>query len=278
VTALRAREAKFVLLGNDVRRLDSWDGDFNVLIHLAAATSVAFASDPGRAFSVNLGGVLNVLEACRQRNASMVFPSTCGVYRPLDTGPVSEDHPVEGRTPYAASKLMGEMLCQSYASHYGVPCCVLRFFNVYGGGQQEPFLVPYIIRSALEGSPAAIKHPDSARDFVHVDDVVDALLGAAVSINSGCTVLNIGSGETHSVSEVIDLIGKIGGRAVKWTHEMGPEDSHQAVWADIRRAGKYLRWAPKVDLRRGLIETMEYFTGGDRADARRARKSRDRHD
>ena len=251
--------AELTLLEGDVRQSATWGREFDVLIHLAAATGAEFSANPGKSFSVNLGGVTNALEACRNRSAAMVFPSTCGVYRPVEKGIVAESHPVEGRTPYAASKLMGEMLCESYASAYGVPCCVLRLFNVYGGGQGDPFLIPYLLRCAVEDAPAIVKHPDSVRDFVHVEDVVDAILKAS-SITSGHRVLNIGSAEPHSVSQVIDLVGQVIGRDVKWTSETALPDPHPSIWADIQNARECLGWAPKVSLERGLAETAQHLT------------------
>jgi nucleoside-diphosphate-sugar epimerase len=262
VSALERHKTRFVLLEIDVRLSDAWNEDFNVLIHLAAATPVDFASDPGAAFRTNVGGVINALEACRQRNAAFVFPSTCGVYRPVGAGPVSEASPVEAKTAYASSKLMGEMICESYAVHYEIPCHVLRFFNIYGGGQEEPFVIPHLLRSSLEGITATVRHPDSARDFIHVDDVVDSLLKASASKESGFRVLNIGSGEPHTVRELIDLIGQVTGKAVRWAQAAGPDDTHDAIWADIQRAKEHLGWTPKINLRDGLTEAAEDHARG----------------
>ncbi len=248
-----------VLLHGDVRDPATWKKDFDSLYHLASVTAAGFVKDPSEAFSVNVSGTINALEACRQRSAAMIFPSTCGVYKPVQKGPASEVDATEAKTPYTASKLIDEILCASYSRDYGIRCCVLRLFNVYGAGQQEPFVVPYLVRKALNDDPPTVKHPDSIRDFIHVDDVVEAMLKSSQHMRSGSLFLNVGSGKPVAVKQIINLIGEIIDRPVKWIHEGDEGDTHPVVWANIERAREYLDWAPQIDLRQGLTEMIDHM-------------------
>jgi UDP-glucose 4-epimerase len=258
VRCLLHRGVQSILVEGDVRQAETWSVDFDVVVHLAAALPPVFVDNPAEGFSVNLGGLVNALEACRKRGASLVFASTCGVYVPSTSGAVSEDHPVDARTPYAASKLMGEMLCSSFANHYHVPCRVLRLFNVFGSGQQEPSVIPYLLRCAAEGETARVRHPDSVRDYVHVDDVIEALTRAVV-VPPGYSVINIGSGRAYSVRQVIELVGRVLGKPLDWTSVTATEDPHPAIWADIRRAKDCLGWTPRMEFLDGLTEAAAPF-------------------
>jgi len=248
-----------ILLDGDVRDPATWKEGFDILYHLASMTAAGFVANPGEGFSVNIGGTINALEACRKRKAAMIFPSTCGVYKPVQNGPTSEDDANEAKTPYTASKLIDEILCASYSRDYGISCCVLRLFNVYGAGQHEPFIVPYLVRKALDNDPPMVKHPDSIRDFIHVDDVVDAMLKSLQHMRSGSLFLNVGSGKPVAVKQIINLIGEIIDRPVKWIHQPAQEDTHPAVWANIERAREHLDWAPQIDLRQGLTEMIDHM-------------------
>jgi nucleoside-diphosphate-sugar epimerase len=259
VQRLNDTRADLVLLDGDVRDPATWKKDFDYLYHLASVTAAGFVKNPSEAFSVNVNGTINALEACRQRRAAMIFPSTCGVYKPVQKGPTSEADATEAKTPYTASKLIDEILCASYSRDYGIRCCVLRLFNVYGAGQQELFIVPYLVRSVMDNDPPTVKHPDSIRDFIHVDDVVDAMLRSSQHMGPESRFLNVGSGKPFAIKQVIELISEIVDRPMKWIHESDEGDTHPAVWANIERAKDVLDWAPQVDLRQGLTEMIKHM-------------------
>lgn len=258
VQALRSQGHTVNPLVGDVTSPKTWEGEFDILYHLAAAMPKIYAQDPGRGYSVNVCGVINALEACRLRSAKIVFPSTCGLYRDQISDSVSEDHPLQDQTPYATQKLVGEMLCRAYAAHHKVRCVILRLFNVYGGGQKPQFLIPYLFQCAFTGSMALIKTPDSRRDLIHVDDVVAAMLAAA-GVDTEYALLNIGSGSSHSVREIISFVQEIVGQPLSWKHVAGSTDVHQGIRADISaaRAG-LMRWYPRVRIQEGLAETGDY--------------------
>lgn len=194
----------------------------------------------------------------------MILASTCGVYSPSVSGAVSEASPLDPRTPYAQSKLMAEMLCRSYAEHFGVACTILRLFNVFGAGQKQEFLIPYLLRCAVEGREAVVYHPESARDFVHAADVAQAMICAAVSGEHELSVFNIGSGIPYTVHQVIDVISEIVERPLVWTQGTGERDPQPAVYAEIQDAVRELGWRPVVALGEGLRRAIQGISAAGR--------------
>lgn len=252
LAALRVQRVQAHPIHGDVRApLESVE-EFDVLCHLAGLTPARFSRDPSAGFSVNLCGTLQALALCRVKRARLVFASTCGVYRPVE-GPVAEDELVDPPTPYAQSKRLAEMLCQTYARQLNVPCMVLRLFNVYGCGQSEDFVIPQLLRSALSGQIVTVYTPDSVRDLVHVTDVATAFWKAC-QMTENWGVFNIGSGQPWTLRAVIDLIGRLSGKPLPWRPGDGRLDTHPGMWADIRRAEKELRWRPSVEVSEGLRE------------------------
>lgn len=265
VAVLRSVGATVVPIEGDVRSPDSWEGEFDLLFHLAAAMPQRFRDDPREGFSVNVEGTLSALDACRVRGARMVLASTCGVYSPSVSGAISEACPVDPRTPYAQSKLLAEMLCRSYAEHFGVACTILRMFNVYGEGQKQEFLIPYLLGCAVEGREAVVYHPESARDFVHVADVAQALICAAVSGEKGVSIFNIGTGEPYTVLQILDVISGILERPFVWTPGVGDRDPQPTVYAQIQGAVKRLGWRPVIGIEQGLRKAIQAINAAGRA-------------
>lgn len=260
VSALSRASCDVRVLEGDVTDASMWDASFDVLFHLAAAMPGAFAEDPRRGYGVNVDGTLNALEACRRNKARIVFASTCGIYRPDLQGALTEESPIGPSSPYAASKRLAELLCEAYSTHHGVEAMVLRLFNVYGVGQKDAFLVPYLLNAALSGKTATVYHLDSARDFIHVTDVVEALVVAATA--EDCGVYNIGTGTATSVRQVLDCLETILRRPVPWKQGTGPGDPHPATHADNAKARVHLGWAPSIDVLRGLTCQVETVKAG----------------
>ncbi len=256
---LRSLGLSVLSIEADVRCRDTWKQDFDLLYHLAAVRGRIFKDSPADAFSVNIDGVLQALEACRRNKAHMIFTSTCGVYQPLVGSSLSEDSLLAAQNPYTYSKLAGEMLCHSYADHYGVKCTVLRLFNVYGSRQKSEFLIPYLIRCGLEERTAEIQHPNSARDFIHVTDVVDALL-RVVEDKSSFSIFNVGSGRVYTVRNVIEILNQVLKSPILYKVLESQVDPQQSVCADVQRAGKELNWVSKVALEEGIQEVINDFS------------------
>lgn len=259
VSQLEEYSAPVLPLKGDVCLTETWQGEFDLLYHLAAAMPAVFGDNPYKSYSVNLAGTLSALEACRVRGAHMVFVSTCGVYCPTNEGPISERNLTNPQTAYAQSKLMGEMLCHSYSRDYGVQCTILRLFNVYGEHQKAEFLIPYLVACGRDQMPATIYNINSARDFLHVDDVVQALVKVP-SLTKSFGIFNIGSGTATTTQQIIDLIGHFLSQPLIWNTGEGRLDPQPVVQADITLATQELGWVPQVSLEAGLEMVVRALT------------------
>jgi UDP-glucose 4-epimerase len=225
---------------------------FDVAIHLAGRTFVpgSFAA-PRDYYRVNVLGTLNVLELCRQQGARLVFISAY-CYGTPQYLPIDEQHPVQATNPYTESKLLGEQLCRAYHRDFGVNSMILRVFNTYGPGQAGDFLIPSILRQLATGR-IALQDPAPRRDFVHVDDVVDACIRAAGQTAPGVQCCNIGSGNSISVRDLVNLLVACSGQsvAVEFTGAQRAGEIPDTR-SDIRHAQAQLGWRPEIRLEDGV--------------------------
>ncbi|MDX2283450.1 MAG: NAD-dependent epimerase/dehydratase family protein [Bacteroidia bacterium] len=223
------------------------------VFHLAARSFVPDSwADPAPFYRTNVQGTAQVLELCRRSGASLTFLSTY-LYGAPQQLPIPEDHPLQPSNPYAHSKLLAEELCAFYARCFGVPVTVLRLFNVYGPGQRPPFLIPHLLHAVLHEPVIRVQDLAPRRDFVHVADVLDALLRTMEAPRAGMRCYNIGSGRSHSVGELIDALQAAAGvqKPVESAGERRPNEILDTC-ADISRARAELGWAPAVSLDAGL--------------------------
>jgi len=233
---------------------------FDALVHLAAKTFVPDSyQNPRNFYSTNLVTTLHALELCRIHQAKMIFASSYVYGHPI-TLPISEDHPTDPNNPYAAGKLIGEQLCKSYHQHFGIKVVVLRPFNVYGPKQDPRFLIPSIFEQ-LESGYIGLKDPRPKRDFIFIDDVVQAYVTALVYNDSSYEVFNIGQGKSYSVQEVVETIVEISGTQaqVEFTQEQRPHEILDTV-ADVSKAERLLGWKPTWTFREGLKRCFEERT------------------
>ena len=247
-----------IINGIDITNWEKIKGikDFDILYHLAAIMFVPFSyENPRKTYYVNTIGTLNMLELCRRNNAKMIFASSY-IYGKPQYLPIDEEHPISSLNPYARSKIIGEELCKGYSQDHGVNIIILRPFNIYGKGQNEDFLIPSIINQAKQGL-IQLKDPDPKRDFVHINDVIDAYIKAAQYNKSDFEVFNIGSGKSHSVREVVEIIVSNFKEDIKT--ELSGERRENEVMntvADIRKAKKLLGWKPKINILEGLKQMI----------------------
>jgi nucleoside-diphosphate-sugar epimerase len=252
VEALQVSQAVVLPVEGDVCSPGTWNGSYDILYHLAAATPDRFVGDTNNGFYVNIGGVIQALEACRERGAHMVFISTSGVYSPSALGALGEDALKGPQTPYARSKFMGEELCREYAMHYGVKCTILRLFNVYGAGQRSPYLIPYLLECAVTGREAVINEPHSGRDFIYIADVVNALKTVVLQQDL-CETFNIGYGESRTIAEVIAAVQSTSGKPLAWSEKVHAGQREMTTYyANVDRAYDKLNWCPAVSFSQGL--------------------------
>jgi nucleoside-diphosphate-sugar epimerase len=228
------------------------------MFHLAALSYVPDSwNDPEAFHLVNTHGTTRVLEKCRRAGVSMTFVSTF-VYAADAPMPVSEAALPAPANPYAFSKLAAEDACRFYARTFDMDITILRLFNTYGPGQSGPFLVPTIARQAVDPAVSEISAANLAprRDFVHVDDVVDALVASARLPGGG--TYNVGSGASHSVGDVIAACLNASGAAkpVRDRGEVRPNEVMDIV-ADISALTAATGWQPRIGFEAGIRSVID---------------------
>lgn len=230
------------------------------VFHLAAIASVPQSvKDPQTTHRVNVGGTIEVLKAARATGVKkVIFASSCAVYGEMTSKALDEKAPPKPLSPYAQSKLIAEKYCHYYTEHYGLPTVCLRYFNVYGEGQsphsQYALVVPAFIHNAKEGLPLTIYGDGKqSRDFVFIDDVVDATIHAAESGMVG--VYNVGSGRSTSVNTLAKLILRLTGSRSIVIHDKPREGDPRHTRASIARLA-VAGFIPKWSLERGLWRIM----------------------
>jgi nucleoside-diphosphate-sugar epimerase len=227
------------------------------VFHLAGRSYVPDSwSDPPGFIHANVTGTAQALDYCRAVGAHLVFPSVALFGAPKRL-PVREDDPLEPANPYALSKLLAERLCAFYASTFDVAVTVIRLFNVFGPGQRGEFLIPAILGHVLKGEEIRVKTLDPRRDFVFLDDVVEALI-RTLDDPRGQRVINIGSGLSHSVQEVIAAVQAAAGThlPVASEEEERPNEIPD-VRADIARARDLLGWQPRTSFAEGIAKLVQ---------------------
>lgn len=242
----------------------------NLVFHLAAQSSVGNSiRDPIRDADVNVVGTLKLLEAARLYGIDkLIYSSTGGaLYGDPESNPCREDHLVAPISPYGASKYAAEMYLELYHRLYHVDYTVLRCANVYGPGQDpngEAGVVAIFTQAMLEGNPPTIfGDGNQSRDFVYVDDVVDANL-CAIDHGTGRSY-NIGTGQMTTINQIFESLKEITG--YHWEAERGPMrpgDVYE-ISLDAAKAAQELGWTPTTSLDDGLRQTVEYFRDAVRA-------------
>lgn len=237
--------------------------------HHAAQISV-FESvrDPLRDAEVNIQGTLRLIELSRRHGVEkFIFPSSGGsIYGEPQYAPCDEDHPINPLSPYALSKHVAERYLQLYHHSYRLDYATLRYGNVYGPRQDphgEAGVVAIFARAMLEGKrPKIYGSGDQERDFIYVDDVVDANI---LAMEAQHREYNIGAGHGTSVNTIFQTLKDA--IRFRWRPEYGPARPGEVfkISLDYSKMGKEFGWTPKVDLAEGLGRTVEYFRSTVRA-------------
>jgi len=239
------------------------------VFHLAAIPSVPLSmAEPERTTAVNVSGTVNVLETARRSGVErVVLACSCAAYGDGPEQPKHEGLLARPMSPYAAQKIACELYAQTYTRAYGLPCVALRFFNVYGP-RQDPkseyaAAIPRFTTRLLSGQrPIVFGDGLQTRDFVHVSDVVRANLLAATAPSAPGEIINVASGKSSSLIELIGTLKQvIGPRAqhLEIEHQAPRAGDLRESSADISRARALLGYEPRVALRQGLTGVVEFF-------------------
>ena len=232
--------------------------------HLAAMVSVPESmAKPYECLTVNAGGTINVLEAARNAGAKkIVLSSSAAVYGDDPTSPKTVDLKPAPKSPYAITKLDGEYYLNMYREEFGLPTVSLRYFNVYGPKQdpksQYAAAIPIFVSRALRGESLTIfGDGEQTRDFVFVDDVVEANVLAAGSEASG--VFNVATGEATTVNETVAAIKERTGSGSEIVYAEEREGDVKHSLASIEETTRALGFRPKTPFAEGLRQTIDYF-------------------
>ena len=243
--------------------------DVDVLFHFAALSSYPMhEDDPARGARVNVEGFVNAVDQARRAGCeTVVYASTSSVYGG-HTEPVAEDDPVAANTAYEASKLARERYAEYFGHHYGLSLAGMRLFSVYQGfggaeahkGGYANLVSQFADAVAAGESPVVYGDGSQTRDFVHVDDVVRALVDAAEAGLHG--VYNVGTGRSHSLNELVDRLNDVLGTDVDPEYVENPID--EAVYvhdtcADWTKLRETTGWTPEVDLEAGLRRVCAHY-------------------
>jgi UDP-glucose 4-epimerase len=239
-----------------------------VVFHLAALIAIPHSyAAPQSYVETNTLGTLNVLQAAREcRVSRIIHTSTSEVYGSALTLPISEQHPLQGQSPYSASKIGADMMAESFVRSFDLPVVILRPFNTYGPRQSERAVIPTLIRQFLDPACPFLKVGDvtTARDFTFATDTVAAFMavGAGGLVEFG-RPYNAGSGKMIAVSDLIEVLAEITGTPKQVIHEqerMRPGNSEvRALQADSRRLFEDTGWRPRLSLKQGLSRTVAWW-------------------
>jgi len=228
------------------------------VIHLAAlADIVPSITNPKDYFNTNVAGTFKILEAARKSKVKkFIYAASASCYGVPSKIPTSEKEKINNQHPYALTKNMGEELVLHWAKFYKMPNIALRFFNVYGPRQRASGayggVLSIFLKQTIYNKPLTITGDgNQTRDFIHVYDLVSAIIIALNKKNISENIFNIGSGNNISINNVAKLIG---GKIVNIPKRPGDAD-HSA--ADIKKIKKNLKWKPKISLKNGLLMLLK---------------------
>jgi NAD dependent epimerase/dehydratase len=236
-----------------------------IVLHLAALIAIPYSYEAPRSYvRANIEGTLNVLEAARRYNVSrVVHTSTSEVYGTALRVPIDETHPLQGQSPYSASKIGADKLAESYYRSFGTPAVTVRPFNTFGPRQSARAFIPTIISQALSRDEIRLGSLTPERDMTYVSDTVAGFIAAATTPGIEGLTINLGTGKTYSVGwfaeRLLSLMG-ITKPIVQEKQRMRPELSEVLkLVSDNALALKAMNWSPKVTLDDGLRQTIAFI-------------------
>jgi nucleoside-diphosphate-sugar epimerase len=263
-------QKKVQLLQDSITNLDTVRNacrGADCVIHLAAQTSVPRSvKDPIETNRINVDGTLNVLVAARDAQVKrVVFASSCAVYGKTASLPIREDATLAPISPYGISKQVGEAYGQLFQQMYGLEFVALRYFNVFGPRQDpgSPYSgVLSIFNAALLAGtePTIYGDGEQSRDFVYVQNVVEAILLAAESKTAPDLAINVGTGNRYTLNQTLAALGRISGRATTAKYAPPREGDIRDSQADISLAKKNLGYRARVEFEEGLKQTWDWFS------------------
>ncbi|MGE5390775.1 MAG: NAD-dependent 4,6-dehydratase LegB [Deltaproteobacteria bacterium] len=241
------------------------------VMHLAALIAIPYSyHSPDTYVDTNIKGTLNVLQAARDLEVEkVVHTSTSEVYGTAQFVPINEEHPLQGQSPYSATKIGADQLALSFYRSFDTPVAIIRPFNTYGPRQSARAIIPTVISQIASGQRVVklgATHP--TRDFNYVKDTIQGFISIVEADNSVGEVINVGSNYEISIGDLVEMIADVMGAKIDIVTDskrIRPQKSEvDRLWADNSKAKKLIGWEPVYGgldgLRRGLTETVDWFT------------------
>lgn len=235
------------------------------VFHLASLIAIPYSYiDPRDYVETNVLGTINVLIAARELNMKMVtHTSTSEVYGTARYVPIDEKHPVQGQSPYSATKIAADKLAESFYCAYKLPVVTVRPFNNYGPRQSMRAIIPTIVIQALNSNSIKLGSIHPTRDFTFVEDTANGFLLAAATEGTVGEVINIGSGQEISMQDLVQTIGEVMGKSLHIEQEperiRPPLSEVDRLLAGTEKAHSMLNWYPQTSLKDGLKRTITWI-------------------
>jgi len=243
----------------------------DAVLHLAALIAIPYSyHSPDTYIDTNIKGTLNILQAARELKVKRVIhTSTSEVYGTARFVPITEEHPLQGQSPYSASKIGADQLAFSFYASFELPVITIRPFNTYGPRQSARAVIPTIITqlaNGVESLKLGSVHP--TRDFNYVQDTVDGFIAALKAENAFGETINLGSNFEISIGDTVSVIAELMNKSITIETDdkrLRPKDSEvERLWADNKKAADLLHWKPKYGglegFKAGISKTIEWFS------------------
>ena len=240
--------------------------EVDIIFHLGALIAIPYSYiHPRETIETNIIGTLNVLTAAKENSVEkFVHTSTSEVYGTAQYVPIDESHPLQGQSPYSASKIGADKIAESFYRSFNLPITTIRPFNTYGPRQSARAVIPTIITQALTKGKIFLGSLHPTRDYTYVKEVVAAFIKAAESRKSTGEVINIGSNFEISIGNLTKKILSVMDKNVEITSDSSrirPLKSEvERLWCDNTKAKELLKWEPKISLDEGLNETVGWLS------------------
>jgi NAD dependent epimerase/dehydratase len=238
----------------------------DVVFHLASLIGIPYSYvAPAEYVATNVMGTLNVLQACLdEKTQRLVHTSTSETYGTARYVPIDEEHPMQGQSPYSASKIGADKMAESYHKSFDLPVVTVRPFNTFGPRQSSRAFIPTAISQALVREKLVMGALNTIRDLTFVQDTVEGFIDVGLSDNVVGQTVNLGSGVGHSIGDVVNLILKILGREdmpiEQSSERIRPEKSEvQQLVSANQKALDLCGWAPAYSLEDGLVQTIDWM-------------------
>jgi NAD dependent epimerase/dehydratase len=267
------------LLAGDITDPDSVEHAVSgqeFVFHLAALIPIPYSYRAPRSYiRTNVEGTVNVLQAARRHNVSRVLhTSTSEVYGTARTVPITESHPLQGQSPYSASKIGADKMAEAFHASFDLPVVTVRPFNTFGPRQSARAVIPTIILQLLAGDAVRLGSLSPTRDLNYVANTAAGFMKAAVATEAPGHAINLGSGREISIGDLAQLIAKLMNRPIRietGDERLRPENSEvNRLLADASLARQLLNWEAEISLEDGLRHTIgwieenrELFRGRD---------------